>query len=509
MILRPDDRPDDSVQTRELVALAGLVVVAALLRFYGIGDEPIRNDEIATINFSSKPPTRIWGVDTHPPLYYTLMHYWLALGDETVAIRSFSAIWGVLTVPLVYGLGRVLGDARVAAIAALLFAMSPFNIVFAQEARMYTLLTWAATLVMMCLAWLLRHQAATGPMNGPSGDDRTRWAWLGYGSGLLIALYSHNTAVFLLAAALLVGVPWLFSEWSNRRFRRQWIIAHGAIFAGWAVYWPRLIAQADRVYSHFWLAPPDLDSIQAAFARLHLWLEPSILMVVVLALAGVGIWAYRRHWRWLMFLGAFVLVAPVGELIVSFVRPIFYDRTLIWTTVPFIVLIALGIGALRPWPVRPVALVIVIGGYSLLLSRLYEEINSPRWDLAAATIAQHYRPGDVLAFNPNQWIYSLNYYSRDLISDPETYEIQPEFVGPDNVPEFEDAIEGVGRLWLIIDETGFHDPDGVLKPALAERYELAVQWVAGRIGVFLYCDPARWRELECPDEAPQHSRHSN
>jgi uncharacterized membrane protein len=45
--------------------------------------------------------------DFHPPLYYCILHYWVALfGASEVAVRSLSVLFGVLVIPLIYVLGR-------------------------------------------------------------------------------------------------------------------------------------------------------------------------------------------------------------------------------------------------------------------------------------------------------------------------------------------------------------------------------------------------------------------
>ncbi|MDE3077701.1 MAG: glycosyltransferase family 39 protein, partial [Chloroflexota bacterium] len=45
--------------------------------------------------------------DIHPPLYYYLLHFWmLAAGRSEFAVRSLSVAAGLLTVVLVFALGR-------------------------------------------------------------------------------------------------------------------------------------------------------------------------------------------------------------------------------------------------------------------------------------------------------------------------------------------------------------------------------------------------------------------
>lgn len=89
--------------------------------------------------------------DTSPPLYYVLLDWWSrASGTGDAALRLFSVWWALLSLPLVWRLGRELGGARAAWAATLLFALSPVAIDYSVEGRMYALV-WFCTLA---LGWL-------------------------------------------------------------------------------------------------------------------------------------------------------------------------------------------------------------------------------------------------------------------------------------------------------------------------------------------------------------------
>ena len=78
-------------------------------------------------------------IDQHPPLYYLLLHYWIALnGDSPYYVRLLSALFGAATIPIIYLIGKRMSGAVVGFAAAVILALSPFNIYFAQETRMYT-----------------------------------------------------------------------------------------------------------------------------------------------------------------------------------------------------------------------------------------------------------------------------------------------------------------------------------------------------------------------------------
>ncbi len=78
--------------------------------------------------------------DTHPPLYFWIMHFWMRLfGDGVFALRFFSVLAGALAIILAYLAGRHLFDRRAAVFCALFCAISAFSVRYSQEARVYSL----------------------------------------------------------------------------------------------------------------------------------------------------------------------------------------------------------------------------------------------------------------------------------------------------------------------------------------------------------------------------------
>src|SRR5215510_14596043 len=89
------------VRVTTVAPVVGLVVAVGLaLRFYAIGAKSLWIDETFSIWMATQPLDALWRftvqLDQHPPLYYALLHFWLALGDGEAAVRSFSALWGIL-----------------------------------------------------------------------------------------------------------------------------------------------------------------------------------------------------------------------------------------------------------------------------------------------------------------------------------------------------------------------------------------------------------------------------
>src|SRR5512136_1287988 len=113
------------------------------LRLYRLGAQSLWYDETVSAYLASQSiPDLIAHTahDIHPPAYYLLLHLWTRLaGRSEFALAFFSLAFGLLLIPLCYALARRLIGRPAAVWSALLVAISPYNLWYSQEVRMYTL----------------------------------------------------------------------------------------------------------------------------------------------------------------------------------------------------------------------------------------------------------------------------------------------------------------------------------------------------------------------------------
>jgi len=92
--------------------------------------------------------------DFHPPLYHLLMWVWIHLfGSSEVVLRLPSVLFGIGTVLVVYKIGKLGKSGKLGLLGALFMATAPYHIYYSQEARMYALVTFFASLSMY---WFIR-----------------------------------------------------------------------------------------------------------------------------------------------------------------------------------------------------------------------------------------------------------------------------------------------------------------------------------------------------------------
>jgi len=131
----------------------------------------------------------------HPPLYYLILGYWRQIfGSSVTVTRSFSAVISLLVFPSIYWLClELFASSKVGWIAVTLIAVSPFHVLYAQEAREYSL--WTVT-ILLSSASLLRAVRYTKRVNSRFNF----FIWATYSVTLALSFYS-----FLFSAFVAIG----------------------------------------------------------------------------------------------------------------------------------------------------------------------------------------------------------------------------------------------------------------------------------------------------------------
>lgn len=451
-------------------------------------------------------------IDQHPPLYYILLHLWIRLvGDGPTAVRLLSALLSTLTLPAFFFLGRKLLGPAGGLLAALILALSPFHVRFAQEARMYTLLMLNATWTLLALASALSGCSAdrSEPQQGGVGQNarvRRTWpGWLAGAIGIAATLLTHNTAiffplavnVFVLDLALRGRGTKVGSQGGTKTppatcaplagFLVPWLLTQLGAFLLWSPWLRPFVAQAAGVDLEFWIPSPTFDAVAAALKTFLSAFLPALGGWTNLIWAGyvgllvVGGARLRRRPVLLASLAALFFTPLIGELLVSLRRPIFYDRTLIWATIPLYLLLAAGVAGLRRWPVIVAALGLIAAVNGLSLHNYYVNFQKEEWGQAAGYVATRARDEDLLLFNAAWTQIPFDYYFRaygrpvaEHGAPADLFErgvLEPKMTR-DDLPRLRQLIAGRARVWLIYSHNWYTDPDGLIERELGRKFTL-------------------------------------
>ncbi|CAN5525975.1 hypothetical protein BH18ACT1_BH18ACT1_16610 [soil metagenome] len=211
-----------------LVALtvAGLVAVGVVLRFLTRSD--LWLDEALTVHVARLPVGDLLdalGRDGHPPLYYLLLHGWMALvGEGDLAVRALSGVFAVAALPVAWLVGRRYAGPLGATAALVLLATSPYAVRYATEARMYSLVV-----LLVLLGWLALRSAL---------DEPTPLRLLAVAGVSALLLLTHYWSLYLLGAVATLLV--LLVVRGQGRDRQRAVRALGAMGVGALAFLPWL-----------------------------------------------------------------------------------------------------------------------------------------------------------------------------------------------------------------------------------------------------------------------------
>jgi len=452
-----------------------ITLIGGFLRILLLGTKGMWLDETFSVWLANQSVVDMlqWivKIDQHPPLYYLLLHYWIAhYGDTPYYARLLSALFGTVTIPIIYLIGKRMSGVVMGLAAAVILAFSLFNIYFAQETRMYTCLTFNAAVAIYALVRLLTDSRSVRPIgiqfreylhawrtSGPVEPDtegefsykdesrdqrgwrawiyRHRWlpiqtietdlAWVAFIVFSAATLLTHNTAVFFPIATNLFVLGLMLFQRLNKSGSQpafqapsfgNWMKAQIGIFLLWSPWILTFIRQASRVYQEFWLPKPSWDTITQTLRTLLNASAPTqasqVMTWILCAVLCFGLVYYRKKLSIFLFLVALFAVPFLGELIVSIHRPIFYGRTLIWITIPLFLLLAAGIAQLRFRLLVFVVLGILGTNYLFSAGDYYRFMQKEDWSTAAGYVANFAQKDDLVLFNSNFVEIPFDYYFK-------------------------------------------------------------------------------------------------
>lgn len=173
--------------------MAVALLLAALTFSWRLGSSSLFIDETyswraAAASFAGVF-SRVRATEVAPPAYYLLLHSWIrVLGSESVwSMRLLSMIGGLALVGSMWWLGRLIGGGRAGLIAALLAALSPLVIEYAQEVRAYVFAMLCATIAVASAVQAARRDRDQRRWMALSASASVATIWLHY-TGLLVIL---------------------------------------------------------------------------------------------------------------------------------------------------------------------------------------------------------------------------------------------------------------------------------------------------------------------------------
>jgi mannosyltransferase len=488
----------------------GILLVAFVLRVYRLEAQSIWWDEGHSIQMASAPLAQIPtlpGMDVHPPGYFVLLHQWMAIaGRSEFALRYLSVAFSLLAVALLIRFGWALaaraGGPRAGTSLAvgMLAALSPLYVAYAQEVRMYAVVTLFA-LASVYLQWRIvlgpppplrgrvgervNHLTHLRTPSLPGKKDSLTWLVAGYVLATTASLYTHYFTLFLLLFQNLAWLIWSLAPRAAGNLRRRRITLWlGTQLATFILFLPQLPLALRQTTAY---ANPNLNAPALSEFISRSWLvytlgtavDPAtggclaaILAAIIGLVALIGFMNARQGVQGdqlgtVAFLVGWFLIPLVAYFLVLQRRPSFEPRYMMLVTPALLLLLAWGLAVGPPWGHRiwwgGLGVSLVTAAFAWGAWSYFTRVESYKDDSAgvAAWLAAETTSDDVVYVDVP---HPFHYYA-DRIPAPTRYL----FVDVHTAADVLNAeVAGRDRLFWVTWQGGDTDPRGVI-PFLLDK----------------------------------------
>ncbi|MFQ6001473.1 MAG: glycosyltransferase family 39 protein [Anaerolineae bacterium] len=494
---------------RDLVLLCAILLLALALRSFRLDGQSLWSDEGVSVALAQRDIATIArdaAHDIHPPLYYYLLHLWVRLfGTSEMAVRSLSVLCGLLLVLFTYRLGIALFDDRVALVASFLAAISPFQIYYSQETRMYILLALQGA---MSLFLFLKFARAT-----KEEDAASLWPTVAFYTLVITsALYTHYFAFTIFLVANVAYALWLLLTPSARKWRASllWSLSQLLVIL---LYLPWLNFAREQLRT--WPAisqPISLGFLAQEVLRifslgLFAQIGPSIFGFLAIALLGLIPKKERDEGYSIAFVLTYLLLPPLVMYLLSLSRPLYRPKLLLLATPGYLLLLARGVSGV--WMERnrnvvtDILLLFVTLASGFSLHGYFFDPRYARDDYRglARYITATSKRGDAILLNAPGQIDIFSYYYKGPLS---IYPLPGE--RPLDERKTEQALEEIRakhpRLFALFWATQESDPARFIEGWLDRRGFKALDLWYGNVRLVLYAIPLATlsEEIQYPRE---------
>jgi mannosyltransferase len=466
-------------RSRAFWIVAGLTVLAAVLRFATLGAQAYHHDEIVTASRVLRDGFQhameaVGFSESAPPLYYVLAWLWTQVtGTGEVGLRSLSAIAGVATVPVAYLLGKEVRSREAGLLAAALVAVNPMLLWYSQEARSYALLVLLTTAAALYFVRALEDVPSLRCPYGHLSDGTSprRWDLVLWGVFSALALATHYFAIFPVALEAI----WLLARRGRAALAGVAIVALAGLALTPLVVHQTSLGHAEWIGDHslghrLWevaatFVVGETGDIVARPETVWQAVVPLLALLAALALLALrGDRAERRAGGTMLALVAATVLVPLALALSVPGKDYVLARNLLPALVPLLVAVAVALtlrAARRAGAIAAAVLVVYSLGFSVFVS-VSPAWQRPDWDAAAAHLGEPTKPRAIVLWTLGaaslRWYLSTGAF-QVLPSDGYDWTVHEiEFVSDGPAPRVparllgarfrEVSYERVGRLYV-------------------------------------------------------------
>ncbi|MBU0477886.1 glycosyltransferase family 39 protein [bacterium] len=456
--------------------MIGLIVLfGCFLRLYKIGSKSLWLDEAYSVYITKlslfEMLSQIIKADIHPPFYNLLLHFWVTLGSTEWYVRLLSALFSVIIIWIVYLIGKNLFSAKAGIIASLITSISSYQIYYAQEARLYALITLLCALSLLAFIRALKtHSTKT---------------WILLCLINILALYTYIYSAFFIIGEYVIAV------WFSKSAKSSMKIILLTILVTCLVFIPEILVLFSRKAEIVNLLKPfDLSSIIVMLPQFilgYFLLQSGLtaIMVFILFAIIIAVGVFYDRYNKNIYLLILLIVIPVIITILSPFRTTdFQSKHLIFISPVIYLLIAHSVTKIHKKSVSALVLIFVVL-LNLASLRIYysRDFVKENWRDVALFVSKNSMQDDIICYNPSYAGFGFDYYDKTSL--------KKYGLNKDDIPQtLLNIIKLKRRIWLIQNSSPVATPNPEVKGIFEKNCETKISkhynGFIGNIDLMLY-----------------------
>jgi uncharacterized membrane protein len=305
--------------------LLAIIMLGLILRLYRYTAQSIWLDESVSIFLAHQPVKFIVSfIDPTPPLFYLSLHFWTIFGTSEAILKLFTVLLSTLIILGVYLVAKKLYSKKTALYAALITAISPVQVFYAQELRAYALLFLVTTFLVY---WYLKF-------------DESAKNKIIYGIFFVATVYTHVYGLFVILA---IQIHRLVKNRKDFFSLSNWIKVN-AIPAALSIPWLYRIYEMILLNESGWIKLPEIKDLNSVFLISTTGHSGFIFGIILYALAIILVLSalVKQIKKSKVNIEIYWILIPIlVPFLLSFViRPFFFPRYALLVSIPLAILIA-------------------------------------------------------------------------------------------------------------------------------------------------------------------------
>ena len=448
-----------------------ITIIGAYLRIHNLGVESLWLDEASSYHYIQDTMIGSWTrtvISTVAPLHTVILHFMTFFSSSEFSLRLPSAIFGTLTIPVIYAMGTRLFGKEEGILSAFLLSISMMHLWYSQEARMY------AQTVLFSLLSLYFFYCAT------KANSKKIWAYFVVFSSL--AFYSHYYTIFVIIPEAVYYVLTkivtpsikhrnIFAEdWQNVRMFCISIVAFFITILPLFIPFVQQAISRTSTGAPTWGIGQSLSFIPTMLIQFSTQEPKSSNIFLLVFIIGLIASALRQKDQF-VFMGIFLVIPFIASYILAAKLP-FSPRYLLFLLPVYLILVSRGITAVvnllhssnkspskNTIQKRHVSIIIIALLFLAItlphITTYYDTTQKNDWRTTSLYLESVTQPGNAVAPMPGYMFQALGYY-YDNSSDG-TIRASPSY----SESKMSSFVSNYDRVWfLVTGDINAANPDG-------------------------------------------------